>query len=36
MFEPKTLEIKKKKFKCVIKGEGPLVLLVHGWPETWV
>ena len=36
MFEPKTLEIKKKKIKCVIKGEGPLVLLVHGWPETWV
>ena len=36
MFEPKILEIKKKKFKCVIKGEGPLVLLVHGWPETWV
>ena len=36
MFEPKTLEIKKKKFKCVIKGEGPLVILVHGWPETWV
>ena len=36
MFEPKKLEKKKKKFKCVIKGEGPLVLLVHGWPETWV
>ena len=36
MFEPRILEIKKKKFKCVIKGEGPLVLLVHGWPETWV
>ncbi len=36
MFEPKVLEINKKKFKCVIKGEGPLVLLVHGWPETWV
>ena len=28
--------INKKKFKCVIQGEGPLVLLVHGWPETWV
>ena len=36
MLEPKVLEINKKKFKCVIKGEGPLVLLVHGWPETWI
>ena len=30
------LKINKKNFKCVIKGEGPLVILVHGWPETLV
>ena len=28
--------LKNKHFKSVIMGEGPLVILVHGWPETWV
>jgi len=35
-YKVNSLIINKKKFKCVIQGEGPLVLLVHGWPETWV
>ena len=35
-FTPHILKINKKNFKCVIKGEGPLVILVHGWPETLV
>ena len=21
--------------RCAVAGEGPLVLLVHGWPESW-
>ena len=25
----------KKNFKYVEVGQGPLVLLVHGWPESW-
>ena len=25
----------KKSFKYVEVGQGPLVLLVHGWPESW-
>ena len=35
-FSTKILVTNKKKFKYVEKGEGALVLLVHGWPETWV
>ena len=35
-FSIKTLITNKKKFKYVEQGEGPLVLLVHGWPETLV
>ena len=31
-----SLVVNKKKFKYITQGEGPLVLLVHGWPETWV
>ena len=32
----KTLKTKDKYFKYVLQGEGPLVMLVHGWPETWI
>jgi pimeloyl-ACP methyl ester carboxylesterase len=21
--------------RCVVEGEGPLAILVHGWPESW-
>jgi pimeloyl-ACP methyl ester carboxylesterase len=21
--------------RCVVEGEGPLVIMVHGWPESW-
>ena len=31
----KSLSISKKKFVYVKKGKGKLILLVHGWPETW-
>jgi pimeloyl-ACP methyl ester carboxylesterase len=23
------------KLRCVVEGQGPLVVLVHGWPESW-
>lgn len=23
------------RFHCVTQGEGPLLLLLHGWPENW-
>ncbi|MEC8099988.1 MAG: alpha/beta hydrolase [Pseudomonadota bacterium] len=36
VFNTKSLLVNKKKFKLVVQGEGPLVLLVHGWPETLV
>ena len=31
----KFLTVKNKSFKYVEKGNGKLVLLVHGWPENW-
>ena len=24
-----------QKIRAVVEGEGPLVVLVHGWPESW-
>ncbi len=35
-YNTSSLVVNNKKFKAVITGNGPLVLLVHGWPETWV
>ena len=32
--EEKTLKVNNKSFKYIEKGEGKLVLLVHGWPEN--
>lgn len=23
------------RLRCVVEGEGPLVIMVHGWPESW-
>jgi pimeloyl-ACP methyl ester carboxylesterase len=23
------------KLRCVVEGQGPLAILVHGWPESW-
>ena len=33
----KTLEIKSGEYTIEVKteGEGPLILCVHGWPESW-
>ena len=29
------LEGHNLKIRAVVEGEGPLVVLVHGWPESW-
>ncbi|SVB60494.1 uncharacterized protein METZ01_LOCUS213348, partial [marine metagenome] len=21
--------------RCVVEGEGPLIILMHGWPQCW-
>ena len=34
--EDKTLVVNKKNFSYVEKGKGSMVILVHGWPETWM
>ncbi len=23
------------RLRCVVEGQGPLVIMVHGWPESW-
>jgi epoxide hydrolase A/B len=23
------------RLRCVVKGDGPLAIMVHGWPESW-
>lgn len=23
------------RLRCVVRGRGPLIILVHGWPESW-
>ena len=35
IYKEKVLRANNKFFKYVEKGEGDLIILVHGWPETW-
>ena len=30
-----TLDTNGVKLRCVVEGEGPLVILLHGWPQCW-
>ena len=30
-----TISTNGVKLRCVVEGDGPLVLMVHGWPESW-
>jgi pimeloyl-ACP methyl ester carboxylesterase len=30
-----TIRTNGVKLRCVVEGEGPLVLMIHGWPESW-
>jgi pimeloyl-ACP methyl ester carboxylesterase len=31
----RTIETNGIKLRAVVEGEGPLVVFVHGWPESW-
>ncbi len=30
-----TIRSNDVNLRCVVDGEGPLVIMVHGWPESW-
>jgi len=30
-----TIRTNGVSLRCVVEGEGPLVLMIHGWPESW-
>lgn len=30
-----TLSVNGLKLRVVVEGQGPLVILVHGWPQCW-
>ncbi|MEK6211381.1 MAG: alpha/beta hydrolase [Pseudomonadota bacterium] len=29
------IETNGVRLRCVVEGEGPLAIMVHGWPESW-
>jgi pimeloyl-ACP methyl ester carboxylesterase len=33
--EFRTVDVGEVKLRCAIEGEGPLVVMVHGFPESW-
>ena len=35
MPEMRTIDTGEVSLRCAIAGEGPLVLMVHGFPESW-
>lgn len=35
MPEFRTIDAGEVRLRCAIEGEGPLVLMVHGFPESW-
>ena len=34
-FELRQIESNAISLRCAVEGDGPLVVLVHGWPELW-
>ena len=34
-FKNKTFKLKNINIYAAEYGEGPLVIMVHGWPESW-
>ena len=34
-FELLTLESNGIRLRAAVEGKGPLVVMVHGWPELW-
>ena len=35
MSEFRTITMDDVTLRVAVKGEGPLYILVHGWPEIW-
>ena len=35
MREMRTIDTGDASLRCAIEGEGPLVIMVHGFPESW-
>jgi pimeloyl-ACP methyl ester carboxylesterase len=35
MAEFRTVDAGEARIRCAVEGEGPLVVLVHGFPESW-
>jgi pimeloyl-ACP methyl ester carboxylesterase len=35
MFPYHSIPTNGVRLRCVVEGEGPLAILVHGWPESW-
>ena len=30
-----TIRTNGVNLRCVVDGDGPLVVMIHGWPESW-
>ena len=30
-----TIHTNGVNLRCVVEGEGPLIILMHGWPQCW-
>ena len=35
MPEMRTIDTGEVALRCAVEGEGPLVIMVHGFPESW-
>lgn len=35
MPEMRTIDVGELSLRCAVEGEGPLVIMVHGFPESW-
>ncbi|HEX4984551.1 MAG TPA: alpha/beta hydrolase [Burkholderiales bacterium] len=31
----RTIATNGVRLRCVVEGDGPLLLMIHGWPESW-
>ena len=35
MREMRTIDTGEVSLRCAVEGEGPLAIMVHGFPESW-
>ena len=35
MPQMRTIDTGSASLRCAVEGEGPLVIMVHGFPESW-